>query len=122
VSAKKTEALCVETVQRAVVVKLKDDEVIARGDALSRECQRIIQIENELAALRADCKARLEEAEASVQMLSNVVSSRSESRLVDCLVMHDFTDKTVYIVRTDTREVIENRRMNESELQAQLPI
>ena len=101
---------------------LTPDELDAKTRLLTEAIDAASRIEEERKSVMADFKARMEKVAADVQSLNQIVRNRYEMRYVEVESIFDFTAGTLQRVRTDSGEIIEQRRLDphERERQAQI--
>ena len=105
---------------RSLPVKLREDELRERGDALASVIQDVNAEESRQVDVKAQLKARLSELEAKKTQLAIVISRREEFRDVLTETWHDYGRGVVYVLRTDTKEEIGSRGMTNEERQPRL--
>lgn len=111
-----------ETFPRKLYCPLTSDEKMIRGSELASKMEEKEQIESELAEVKQTFKARLEGTSNSIAELKQIVLEGRERRDVECYYHKDFENDAVAIIRTDTGEEVERRRMTPEERQAFLPM
>lgn len=110
------------TEARFLPVKLDQDELRDRGDKLAAVIQDLNAEENRQVDMKAQMKARLSELDAKKTQLAIVISRREEDRDVQVDIFADYGRAVMEVVRRDTGEVLNSRRMTEEERQQALPI
>lgn len=110
------------TETRTLPVRLTEDELIARGDALARQHQVVRDEELVQKGEREAMKQRLADLESEQARLARIVRDKAEPRPVECRVVFDYAGNAVQVVREDTGEVIEARAMTDRERQIGLPM
>jgi hypothetical protein len=110
-----------KTITRTLPVTLTDAEMVAMA-------RRLGDVQNEINAAEEAEKARKTEAKADLARLeterngvAQIISSGRRSIDVECTLYFDYTAKRAVLVRNDTGDEIENRRMSDAELQTQFP-
>ena len=117
---KKQKPTILATITRDLPVALTPGEIIERSRELATALQeRAVHGDHE-AEVKAGLKLKAAEIEARVQRLAIIVRTGKESQPVTCEQLADYPAGTVTLVRTDTGEVVESRRMGDTERQAQL--
>lgn len=111
-----------KTETRELPVKLTQDELRERGDALAATIQNENTEERRQADQKKQMKARLTELQARRTQLAITISRREEERDVTVDVWHDYDALKVETVRRDTGECIHKREMTQEELQRPLPM
>jgi len=117
---KKIDTKIVRTEARSLPVKLTDEELRERGDSLAQVIQNLRTEEDRQVDIKAQMKARLAELDAKKTQLAITISRREEDREVMVDTYHDYDRLKVEMVRQDTGETINSRRMTEAE--QQLPL
>lgn len=107
-------------VVRNLPVKLNDSELLEFGKRLAQTSGDIHAEEERQVNVKAELKAALGRIEGERTRLSGIVSTGRENRDVACNQVFDYSRLIVEVVRTDTNEVVETRRMTESEQQRNL--
>ena len=107
-------------VVRNLPVKLKDAELLEFGKRLAQSSADIHGEEERQQQVKAELKAKLGAIESERTRLAGIVSSGRENRDVSCDMILDFSRLIVEVVRLDTREVVETRRMTDGEQQRSL--
>jgi hypothetical protein len=107
---------------RKLYCPLTPDEMVIRGGELAAKMEERERVENEFAEVKQTFKARLEGVGKETLELKQTVLERRERRDVECFNDMDFENDRVKVIRTDTNEVVETRRMTDSERQAFLPL
>lgn len=102
-------------------VVLTRDELLDAGQKLADAQQRIAQLENDLASYKDQIKSQTTSAEAEAQRYGAMVREKYEFRPVQCTITKDYATERYTLHRDDTGELVEDRRMNDSEL-AMLPM
>ena len=89
---------------------------------LSRLIVEIGQIEVEQSAIKSQFKARLDTAKAASTEAAGTLENGFMFKDVEIEKRKDFKRSMVYVIRKDTGEEIENRKMTAAEKQMELPI
>lgn len=100
--------------------RLTDEELTERGQELAHARKASEDFSAEAATKRKELKERETELDGEVSRLARVVRDRSEQRPV--LVEVRMTKKAGMVdeIRTDTGEVIHNRKMADNEAQTEM--
>lgn len=106
--------------KRDLPVALTNEELRSRGEQLGLQLLTIDTMAEAHKAVRADQKAELGEAKAEAARLADIMRSGKEARPVDTAVLADFAAELAYVVRTDTSELVERRRLTADERQLRL--
>lgn len=101
-------------------VALTKDEVLSAAESLARTLDELNSLEDDKKSLTDSFKAKITEAEARATQFKAKVRDKYEWRPVDCEETRDPTEGTVVVVRLDTNETIEDRKMTYDERQGQL--
>jgi hypothetical protein len=115
-----TDKTLTRKVTKSLACKLTEAEVLQYGRDMAQEHAEYNRIEGEMKSVQKEYKAKLEEKEANISKLSGRVHSGIEARDVACTETKNWTAGTVYTVRLDTMEVIEDRPMREDEKQMEI--
>jgi len=102
-----------------LLCQLTDQELQAAAQDLAKLIDDHHALEDDLAALRAQFKAKIEQCGADINTKARLVRDRCEVRLVDVEVRYDYTACTVTTVRLDTNEA-KTRNMTGDEKQLQI--
>lgn len=107
-------------VVRNLPVKLTDTELLEFGKRLAQSSTDIHNEEERQTQVKAELKAKLGAFETERSRLAGIVASGRENRDVSCDMVFDYSRLIVEVIRTDTKEVVETRRMTEAEQQRKL--
>ena len=102
--------------------KLTDDELLARGQDLAEAQTEISSLEDSLASISSEYKAKIKMQEARIAVLSGTIRAKQELRQVKCQRLFVFKDGVVREVRLDTDEIINHREMTTEERQQNLEL
>lgn len=105
---------------RNLPVKLTNDELIEFGRRLAQTNGDIHTEEDRQTQIKAELKAKLGAIESERSRLAGIVSAARENRDVPCDMVFNYSQLMVEVIRLDTKEVIETRRMTEAEQQRKL--
>lgn len=111
-----------DTFQKPLPVRLSDDELRHRGEALSAEMKKLDEIEAEVVSAKEVAKPLRMAAEIRVMDLRNQIDTKHEERLTDCYENKHFDQRCAETVRMDTGEVVETRPLTAREMQSELSI
>lgn len=118
---KKDDATKVDILSKWLPVKLTRLEVAERGQTMAQRVKEKVELEAEKASVMRGFGEKLKAIGGEINRLSKIVADGEEYRNVDCEVIRSFIDKKVIITRKDTGEVIEERKMFQSEMQGEIP-
>jgi hypothetical protein len=107
---------------KSLPVKLTQDELLQKSRELAGTVQDYATEESRQTDIKAQLKARLTELDAKRTQLAIVVARQEEYRDVRCEVVADPRTLMAHITRDDTGEVVETRRLTETERQDVLPL
>jgi len=96
---------------------LTEEEVAQAANELARGISSLKELDDALTSIKAEFKGKVEKEEANINVKARLVRDKHEYRNVECDAIHNFTDCTVTIVRKDTNETVETRKMTFSEKQ-----
>lgn len=108
--------------KRHLACPLTTEELLHAGDTLSRKLSDFDQVTAELESFKAQVKGKQKTLEAEIGVQRSLVRDKVEWREVECEEIMDWDDGTVTIVRLDTGEETEKRKMRADERQLQLPL
>ena len=100
--------------------QLTEKEIGTCGREAARAYSAHVRIEGELKSVKSEYKAKLDEQKALIAKFSGRVESGTETRDVECIEVKNWTEATVIVTRSDTKEKIEDRPMREDEKQTEL--
>jgi hypothetical protein len=106
---------------RHLRVALTDEELLLAGQKLADELRKLRGLEAEAASVSKSYKAKIAEVEACLEVTRGLVHDRYEIRPVQCVNVLDYTDVRARTYRTDTGDIIEDRKLSEDEKQSTLP-
>lgn len=107
-------------VVRNLPVKLTNDELLEFGRRLAQTSADIHAEEERQTNVKAELKAKLGSIETERTRLAGIVTSGRENRDVPCDMILDYSRLIVEVVRLDSKEVVDTRRMTEAEQQRSL--
>jgi uncharacterized protein (UPF0335 family) len=105
---------------KTLKVSLTEAEILEFADQLARAVDNVTRLEEEKKTLVDSYKAKITEAEAATQKLTNLVRNKYDFRPVDCEQTMDNNEGTSKTVRLDTGETIEDRKLTYEERQGKL--
>lgn len=107
---------------RQLRVMLTDEERLKLSQDIGRASQNHSQAREQAKEVSAAAKAEVERFRLQVEEIGSVLANGYEYRDVEVVVAIDLDERRVRATRTDTGEVIEDRRARPDELQGSLPI
>ena len=99
---------------RKLPVKLNEEDLRDRGDALAASVQQTAALIEEKKAATADINGKIKLSKEITRRLSEILVTKTEDREVECYVVKDYERNVATIHRSDTGEVIESRLMTRS--------
>lgn len=99
---------------------LSREEVEDRAGRLAAANQSAVELDNEKKQVTAQFSAKEKAISAEIVNLSNQVASKKEYRQIECEWDFDWTEGVKRLYRTDTSEIIDTRKIKESERQARI--
>ena len=104
-------------------VKLQLDDVRAHelGLDMAQRLKCIGEIERHMAGVRTDCKKEIGGHEEVIKRASKILTDGIESKEMDCQMVRNFTRGLCYVVRVDTRELVETIPMEGDAAQMEIP-
>lgn len=110
----------VKKVSERLPCQLSDAERLDFADELAEATQQVDTISTTRKSQMQQINSELRQAEARRDKLSGIVGSKTEYRDITVEVKHDYDRGFVIKTRTDTGEVILERRMTDDERQVPL--
>ena len=110
-----------DKITRSLLVKLTEEEVKQRAAELARMTASQAQLEDEKKSTVSGLKGKLDRCIADCRDYAERVTNKREFRDVDCEWSPTPTGKMI-LMRLDTQEIIETRRMTGEEQQIHLPL
>lgn len=102
--------------------ELTDKELLDYGQMMADSNAEATALEDQLASVKKEYQGRIDAATATAARLGGCIRSGYEHRDVECEEVRNWTDKTVKVIRLDTKEVVESRRMTAEEAQMELGV
>jgi len=103
-------------------VNFTSKEKLDMGDQMANAIRNIKSAEEDLSSVSSQYKSDIKKYQAELSSLAERLNCGWEMRSVNCIQHKDYTLKSVFIQRLDTRETIEERAMTADELQMGLPL
>ncbi len=111
----------IEREQRKLMVKLTDDERMAKGQALARAAEELATHHDEAKSVKASLKATETAIVARIGALALVVRQGAELRDVNVFGIADIPNGRVRYYREDTEEFLSDRAIKMDERQTSIP-
>ena len=108
-------------ITRSLMVGLNEDEIRAYAGELARVTAQQAELEDEKKAVTSGFKNRIDRCVADCRTLAQKVTTRRELRDIDC-EWQPSKDGKMFLIRLDTAEIIDTRKMTEEEHQQSLPL
>lgn len=105
-----------DAITRRLPVELTDREIQLYGQEQAAELVAIEKLEDK----RAEINEAIKPKKKRVDKLAHIIDSKEEERQVDCLWRHDWEREEKRLIRTDTREIVETRKIDPSENQTDM--
>lgn len=102
---------------RKLRAKLTQPEHVAKSEEMAKQLQQLDQLVAHNKAEKAHMRETEKARELQIRELATDVRLGSEMRDVQCRWVADFTRKVIELVRLDTMETVESRRMNDEDRQ-----
>jgi hypothetical protein len=106
--------------KRSLRCYLTQEELLAAGERLAELLDNLRGAESERESVVKQYKAKEAELAALIESQQLLVRNKSEIRMVDCVNVLDYTDVACIVTRTDTGEIVVNRKLTEDEKQSKL--
>jgi hypothetical protein len=107
---------------RSFMIPLSDHDIAVRAREVSRLLRSIEEKEDARDRAKKQANNEIEELRASVKRLSDEVHDGEERRDIPCERHFIYRIGAVHVIRTDTKEVIDQRPMESRERQTELPL
>ena len=85
--------------------------------------QKVIElqhVEDEKKAIMSQFKSRIDQTQAAVNGAASKLSSGYEMRNIECEITSDYENKVFNYHRTDTNELVRQKKMSQDDLQKKL--
>ena len=99
-----------------------EEEKAAIAKKLSSQIREKSLVEDDKKRVMSDFKFRLDTIDSEVSKLSGNYDSGYEMRNIKCQTTYDYKSGTKTTIRLDTKEIIENLKMTEDEMQLELEL
>ncbi|HUV71687.1 MAG TPA: hypothetical protein VMW25_01625 [Clostridia bacterium] len=99
---------------------LTKEELLQAGEDLAKAIDGVTTLEEQLASVQKDFKAKIAALEAEITIKQRLVRNKNEFRFVECQLTLNYTTLQAVSVRTDTEEIIEERKMTQEEKQMKI--
>lgn len=106
-----------EVYERQLFCILTEDEIREKSKLLAQKSIDMRSLENEKKSVMTGFKNQIDEIDVNIQKVSQEITSGKELKVVKCVREFDWVKEKVTEVRTDTGEIINGRKMAESEKQ-----
>ena len=107
-------------VERVLPVPFTEEEILSFKSALAFHVAELLETEQEKKRRVKIHNLNIKDCKDSIADLSEKIQSGFEEKSVSCRVEFDHARDMVFIIRTDTDEVVEERLMTEEERQTEL--
>ena len=97
--------------------RFSEDELKDIGLEMARATNRASEAEEQKKAAMAGFKDTIEKEQLTARMSARHISNGYEMRNIECKKYLDFTNCTVKVIRTDTGEIVVERKMRDNEKQ-----
>jgi len=105
---------------RSLPVLLADDEIKILGETLARKDREKRNLEAEKKLNAQSFKDKIDTLDEDMRSLATTIRDGREYRPVECREEFNYERGIIEVMRVDTGEVVEQRRMTESERQGKL--
>ena len=109
------------TEKRFLKCQLTKEELLQAGEDLATELDNLGQLGTEIESIKKSLKSKEAELDAKIHAKQIIVRNKYEYRQVDCDNILDYEVLECYVIRSDTGEEINRRKMTEDEKQTTLP-
>lgn len=111
----------IERLNKWLPVRLSPTQLLERATKAANLIKERADVEADKAARIREYGEKIKELAGEISRLSQIVASGSEFKNVECEVRRSYLEKRVITVREDTGEIVDDRKMFESEMQGDLP-
>lgn len=101
---------------------LTAEELRSLADSIAEDQANLESLENEKKAVTKDYAGRIESVQGAIRRNSSTYRQGWDLREVQCSNIMDFEHAEVRIVRLDTHQTVERRKMTQDELTLPLPL
>lgn len=109
-----------EIIKRWLKVYLKPEQRETLASKMSADIMALTTTREELASIRDQYKSKITALEGEISAAARLLHAGFEMGNVECQVVRDYDFKIVNVVRMDTWETVESRRMTPDEMQRHL--
>lgn len=110
-----------DRILKTLECRLTDSEKMAAAKEFAVQLNEAKRLNLELKSVTAEMRQKIKEAMSTVNTKAEEVRTGVQKRDVDCDRVYDYDAGEVRVIRLDTDEVIEERRMLTHERQTELP-
>lgn len=103
--------------ERKLPIPLTDDELLELGDQLAERMREIDEAEAAKKAAASSWKDRIDAMAASASEMAAVLRAKTKLAPVPCYTEHDLLAEVARVIRTDTLEVVETRKLTREEIE-----
>ena len=109
-----------QKVVKKLPCNLTDTEKLRKATELGHKMAEIGRIQSDKKESASAYKAREEASQGVANEMGRALATGWEIRDVECIVLMDYAEGLVTYCRTDTHEIVEERRMSAKERQMRL--
>lgn len=118
--AKKQEKIKTITETRSLKCDLTEEELLQAGEDLAKAIDEARTLEEQRKSVNEDFKAKIAAEEAEITIKQRLVRNKNEFRNVQCELTLNYTTQKAVSIRTDTKEVVQERYMSYEEKQMKI--
>lgn len=104
-------------IERKLPIPLTDDELLELGDQLAERMREIDEAEAAKKAAASSWKDRIDAMRASASEMAAVLRAKTKLAPVPCYTEHYLFAEVARVIRTDTLEVVETRKLTREEIE-----
>jgi hypothetical protein len=109
-------------IKKLLRVELTEEEKRELAEGMAEKQAELESLEDEKKAVAKDYASRIESTQGEIRRKSSIYRQGWEVRETDCVEIMDYNRAEVRIVRLDTSEVLNRRKMTQDELTLPLPV
>ena len=99
---------------------LTEDEIKQIGADLAHKYSQIQDLEAQKKSVNSDFKARIDGLTASASICANTIQNGYEFRIIECDIEYDYASGVIRTIRTDTGEIVKEKKMTSKERQDEM--
>lgn len=105
---------------RSLKCDLTEEELLQAGEDLAKAIDEARTHEEQRKSANEDFKARIAACEAEITIKQRLVRNKNEFRPVSCEVTLNYTTLDAVVIRLDTEEIVQERKLTHEEKQMKI--